>query len=296
MTQEVRSKLLSFMERSEKSQRQVAEEIGVSPTTISQFLNGTYPGDRKRMAETIDKYLSIAEERLNNVCGSTFYEGLGNFRKVIAAAKYAHKHCEIVLVRGDAGAGKTTALRHYTEQNAGVIFVTANSCMKTATAVLRKIAFQTGRQVRGSKEQLMDSMISYLSGTSRLIIIDEADHLTLDALQTVRNLNDQAHVGVLLAGNNKLFNQMVTGPRGYEFDQLRTRIFLKPKVRNEYSIEEIQHIFPNCDKPLLKLLLKTADQESLREAHKLYEFGLECAQGQNAKLTAEFLKTVMESI
>ena len=49
-------------------------------------------------------------------------------------------------------------------------------------------------QVPGRKAALMNTLVAQLAGTNRLIIIDEADHLSLDALQAVRNLNDLAGV------------------------------------------------------------------------------------------------------
>lgn len=295
MSKETKESLLAFMEQTGKNQRQIATELGISAATVSQFLSGTYPGDSTGIAESIEKYLVIAKERLTRAQGSIFYEGLQNFQIVMAAAKYAHKNCEIVLVRGDAGAGKTTALKHYVKINTGVIFVTANSCLNTANAILKEIILASGKHPRGKKEDLMKSLVQYLDGSSRLIIIDEADHLTAGALQSVRNLNDQAHVGIILAGNNKLYDQMI-GCRGGQFDQLRTRIFLKPRVRNEYSIEEIQHMFPACDMPLIKILLEMANNYSLREADKLYRFGKENAAEQGIKLNASLLRMVMESI
>lgn len=72
----------------------------------------------------------------------------------------------------------------------------------------------------------MKALVPYFSNTHRLIIIDEADHLTLNALQAIRNLNDEAGIGIVLAGNEKLYMQMLTGSKNYEFDQIRTRIFL----------------------------------------------------------------------
>ena len=109
---------------------------------------------------------------------------------------------------GDAGAGKTTALRYYAETNTGVIFITANACTTSATAVLSLICQQVGRQVPGRKAALMNTLVEQLVGTNRLIIIDEADHLSLDALQAVRNLNDLAGVGIVLSGNDKIYRQI----------------------------------------------------------------------------------------
>lgn len=136
----------------------------------------------------------------------------------------------------------------------------------------------------------------FLKGTKCFVIIDEADHLTLNALQAVRNLNDEANVGIVLVGNNKLYQQMISGVRGYEFDQIRTRIFLKPQVLNDYTLDELAHIFPECDEKILAVLHKTATKESLREAKKLYNFCIDYTASQGIKLTERTMLKLMETI
>ena len=51
----VKADLSSFMEQSGKSQRQIADECGLSTAVISQFLNGSYTGDNGKVAETLNK-------------------------------------------------------------------------------------------------------------------------------------------------------------------------------------------------------------------------------------------------
>lgn len=219
-------KLLEFMEKSQKTQLQIAKETGILNTVISQFISGTYKGDNEEIANSIEKYLVIATERLENVDNTVFYKDLENTKTSLFAVKYAHKNCEVVLLSGDAGAGKTTALEYYAKNNTGVIFVTASICTSSPTAILKEIALAIGKRATGSKGQIEKMLISVLSNSNRLIIIDEADQLTFNAIQAVRNLNDKAHVGILLSGNNKIYNQMVMGARCTEFDQVRTRIFV----------------------------------------------------------------------
>ena len=210
------------------------------------------------------------------------------------AVKYAHKNCDVVLLSGDAGAGKTTALRYYTQNNTGVIFITASTCISSPTAILKEIASAIGKKATGNKSQIEKTLISALSNSNRLIIIDEADQLTFNAVQAVRNLNDKAHVGILLSGNNRIYNQMVMGARCTEFDQVRTRIFVRPKISNTYTVEEMQNIFPNVESKGIGVLLKLAERESLRMAVKLFNSVIELGVSTGNIVRASELKMVQE--
>lgn len=292
MIEQARHELAEFMEQSGKTQAQIARETSLSTATVSQFLNGTYNGDNEKTAAALIKYLKVAQEQIRQTTTETFYRDLRNTVISMGAADYAHKKREIVLLSGAAGAGKTTALKHYVEETTGVIFITANSCMTSASAILGAITEKMGRTPKSKKQLLMKELVNALQGSNRLIIIDEADHLTFSALQALRNLNDEAGVGILLAGNDRIYNQMVCGVKSSEFDQLRTRIFARPKVCNEYTIDEIKGIFGIDDLDSVKLLLEVAQAQSLRTARKMYNAAVELARMKKQPLRAAHLNTI----
>ncbi len=294
MYNETITRLLEFMEKSRKTQIQIARETGFSGAVISQFISGTYEGDNDKIADSLEKYLVIATERLESSDNTVFYPELRNTKTSLFAVKYAHKNCDVVLLSGDAGAGKTTALRYYTQNNTGVIFITASTCMSSTSAILKEIAAAIGKKATGNKSQIEKTLISALNNSNRLIIIDEADQLTFNAIQAVRNLNDKAHVGILLSGNNRIYNQMVMGARCTEFDQVRTRIFVRPKVSNSYTVEEMQNIFPNVEPKGIGVLLKLAERESLRMAVKLFNAVIELGVNAGNIIRASELKMVQE--
>lgn len=292
MIEQARHELAEFMEQSGKTQAQIARETSLSTATVSQFLNGTYNGDNEKTAAALIKYLKVAQEQIRQTTTETFYRDLRNTVISMGAADYAHKKREIVLLSGAAGAGKTTALKHYVEETTGVIFITANSCMTSASAILGAITEKMGRTPKSKKQLLMKELVNALQGSNRLIIIDEADHLTFSALQALRNLNDEAGVGILLAGNDRIYNQMVCGVKSSEFDQLRTRIFARPKVCNEYTVDEIKGIFGIDDLDSVKLLLEVAQAQSLRTARKMYNAAVELARMKKQPLRAAHLNTI----
>jgi len=240
--------------------------------------------------------MSIEKIAISTFKQNLFYSDLHNTKEVLFACFYAHRHNDVALVSGDAGAGKTTALRHYYENNNGVILVTANACTTSATAVLGLISRELGRQPPGRKATLMSSLVDLLRDSNRLVIIDEADHLTLDALQAVRNLNDLAGIGIVLSGNDKIYRQMLSGRRSYEFDQLRTRIVVRKKVFNDYTTNEIGAMFPDLSQDCIGYILKLSCAESLRTAYKLYNVALEFATVKGQQLTVKQLRDTQKQL
>lgn len=287
-------KLKEFMTISQKSQNQVAKEIGLSGATISQFLDGTYKGDNKKISSELEKYLILAFQRLSNADKTVFNKDLQNTQRAIFACKHAHMRNDIVLLSGEAGAGKTTALKYYAEQNPGTIYIEATPCTTTIKSILRMIGKAIGKSVASSSDEYLEEICKTLKESNRLIIIDEADHLTFKTLQTLRTINDRTNVGILLSGNDKIYMQMNTGQKGYEFQQLKTRIIVKLKVANQYSIEELSVIFPMVDEKAIYIMQVIAETESLRSARKLYNIA--CDLVDNERITSALMVSVQKEV
>ena len=56
MIEETRVSILQFMEDTGTTQKQVADESGLSTAVVSQFLSNTYSGDNEKAADTLNKY------------------------------------------------------------------------------------------------------------------------------------------------------------------------------------------------------------------------------------------------
>lgn len=292
----IRTQVQTYMGESGKSQKQIAREIAVSPAALSQFLDGIYTGDNASIADKLQSWMTLEAKRNTKKEHSRMSLDVENTKTVLFVCEYAHTKNDITLIFGDAGAGKTTALEYYRDKNAGVIMITANACTSSATSILKMLCNETGRNISGRKDIIMNELVKYFKGTNRLIIIDEADHLTLSALQAIRNLNDMAKVGIVLSGNNKIFLQMIGGAKSSEFQQLRTRITVRRKLSNKYKKKELQHIFPTLPDDCIAFVSLLAEKESLRTAKKIVELAYDYAGSLNQDISLEALELVKNDV
>ena len=256
---EIRENLSRYVAQGQVSQSQVAREVGVSKTAISLFLKGNYTGNNEELARKIEQYLRMDKARNEVIKEPEICLDVCNTADILSRAKIAHMHKNILLIHGPAGCGKTTALKHYAQQNNGVIFVEADVTINSPRSMLMLILSTMGEDIRGTTAILMQRIITKLTGTNRLIVIDEAQHLTTKTFDTIRAINDKAKVGIVYAGNPEILRRMY-GRQEEELDQLYSRIVYRCALKNNYTKDEIGSIYSGFkyDDKCLKYLHKTA--------------------------------------
>ncbi len=130
------------------------------------------------------------------------------------ALEYAQTKPSIAVIYGGAGIGKTkTAYRYmhahtskYSDRSS-VYIVTAHPSTCTVTSILAAIDEATGGagDVNAYRSDHMFRSIVRRFSPHDLLIIDEAQYLKKEAIQQVRALHDEAHIGLAFMGNNPVF-------------------------------------------------------------------------------------------
>lgn len=142
-------------------------------------------------------------------------------------------HCQdrrsIGLVYGEAGVGKTTAFNQFradADAADGVCVVTMTAATESLAGAIHAIAAAAVVYLpRGGLHARWDYLVNGLAERRRpLLILDEAQHLSDRALDAVRQINDEARIGIVLGGNYT-FPTRFNGRRGAaRFAQLDSRI------------------------------------------------------------------------
>lgn len=237
-----RERLAQFIETSGTSQSHIAKELGVSKSTVSLFLGGTYSGNNQELARNAEQLLARGAARQAAAQIPRISLRVSNTTEILQIVGAAHAERAMSLIYGPAGCGKSTTLRHYASTTHGVIYVEADATVNTIRGILGLIAAAIGEEQKGSSANIMQRIIAKLDGTGQVLILDEAQHLNERAFDTIRAINDKAHVGIVYAGNPSILKRMF-GRQIEDFDQVYSRFRYMRCLSNDYSKEDICAIY-----------------------------------------------------
>lgn len=214
---------------------------------------------------------------------------------IIMAASFAEAAGDISFIYGDAGLGKTVSLKKYVSLHPDTIYVELKDCDKSTKGVCEKILFNIGKELHGVDRLLVDTITDYLTNNPRLIIIDEAQHLSIRALENLRAINDSTETGIVLCGNPTVYDRM-HGRGQAHFAQLYSRIGIRRHII-EPDLEDITKIFLNygLDKESLLYLHKLALQRGgIRNCVKVLNIALQLRDDEKEPLTIDHLQSACQ--
>lgn len=289
---QTRQRIINYLDVTKKSQSATAKEIGISTATLSQFINENYTGSNEEISEKIAQFLELQRKRELCTPSPRFTEKLNNTKLVYNALSYIQITNNIATIIGTAGSGKTTAMMHFSKEKHGVIYVQADATKKSPRAALSLISKAISKKPCGTASDTLDSLIEEFTGSGKLIIIDEAQHLTERSFDTLRAINDRASVGIVFAGTPDIIARMY-GKHEAELDQVHSRIGYVCKLNNKYKLEDIENVFEEfkLEKTIIKRLYNISSRKGgLRLAINLFKFANDLAVTANEPLEIKHIE------
>ncbi|WP_320130274.1 AAA family ATPase [uncultured Sphaerochaeta sp.] len=242
--------LKQAIEKSGLSMNKVADRLGISASQVSLVSSHNYSAWEDREREIIEGM--VANELLlkEDAELEIFAMPAGKLRvdpnkfiitqNVMAIDTLAKDlldpattlNASIGVVMGHAGYGKTTSIQHFCATNDRAIYTlfiegyTLNMMMQSIVKEFRAIP---GRSFSKNLESIRTATAVY----RRLIVIDEADRLPLRYLESLRGLNEECGVPILLVGEHTLQSKMSSLPR------LESRVRGTPVVFSSLSLFDV---------------------------------------------------------
>lgn len=289
----LQQKLAEFKAKSGMNQTMLARGIGVSPASISMYLNDTYAekgGKYGTIEPKIEAFLEVQESKARREELVLGFVSTKTTRRISEVMRDAHEAGDTVVIYGQAGLGKTQAVKNYCEKNPAAILIEANPSF-TALVLMRKLAAAAKVSTVGSLNDLFESVSDRLRDSGRLIVVDEAENLPLRALEIIRRLHDDTGCGLVLSGMPRLVANL-RGKHG-ELVQLYSRVSVALNLGDSMPDEELEQIaraaMPEADDETIAELVKHSNGNT-RRMSKLMRGAVRTANKNGIKMQSGIVK------
>lgn len=289
----LQQKLAEFKAKSGMNQTMLARGIGVSPASISMYLNDTYAekgGKYETIEPKIEAFLEVQESKAQREELVLGFVSTKTTRRISEVMRDAHEAGDTVVIYGQAGLGKTQAVKNYCEKNPAAILIEANPSF-TALVLMRKLAAAAKVSTVGSLNDLFESVSDRLRDSGRLIVVDEAENLPLRALEIIRRLHDDTGCGLVLSGMPRLVANL-RGKHG-ELVQLYSRVSVALNLGDSMPDDELEEIaraaMPEADDATIAELVKQSNGNT-RRMSKLMCGAVRTANKNSIKMQSGIIK------
>lgn len=225
-TAEIRRQLVETCQRLKISQADAARRAGLKSSTLNLWVNDRYTGDNARLTAEVDRWLRSLSERAElrqSLIAKPDFLRTPTANRIWSMLEQAQFAPDIVVAAGVPGIGKTMTAGAYRAANPNVWIATMDPGTRSAHAVLSEIATVMG-VVESNAMRLRHTLGERMQGTQGLLIIDEAQHLTRQALDMLRSFHDRYQIGLALMGNAGLYGGAACGTAEDNFAQFYSRI------------------------------------------------------------------------
>jgi DNA transposition AAA+ family ATPase len=281
------------------TQKLAAAKIDIGVSVFNQWRQGKYRGDIAAVDTKVRVWLQsrgdrVALRHMQQPAPEFFLSDTAD--QVRTRLNYAQSLRDIATVVGASGAGKTSTVRQYARDNSNVWIATMTPAMGMADRILpalHVIASEVGAVTSNRAQKLLQSICDRVRHTDGLIVIDEAHHLNISALDAIRSIHDDTDVGLALVGGIELAAKIQKMP------QLHSRVGLRLHVtkvtRRDVDAQLDAWKITNADsRKLLHLLATRAG--GLRKITKTLKLASIIAANENTKLDHDHVKSAAHTL
>lgn len=220
---------------SDRTRTSLARASNLSVQMLSQLLAGHYTSPPGKHLDAVLDAINIINERERGIAQRIPFVETSVWDACQRVCSRAREHRDFGVLFGYVGTGKTTALRRFVETTPGALYLRAFGGL-SRSVLMNDLVELTGAQVRsqskgkfaGTNADKKRAIINALRGTQRMLIIDEAERMAPACFDDLRDISDDAEVGIVLAGTEHL-EPLVQDERG-RFGQIASRIGSWPPV------------------------------------------------------------------
>jgi type II secretory pathway predicted ATPase ExeA len=235
---EVRELLADYLERTGLTEPDFAKRIGYSTPAIRLFASDRWhrvAGSSKNIIRAIREFIAAHPiAPITDVFGD-LYE-TANLRAIRATFQRLLRRPVSYMIYGPPGSQKSFVLQHLiselnrdeltkkdAEHAAYYVYAMAQA---TPSQLMKAVAIACGSSAAGDRARIGRNLAHQFQGRRVLLVVDEAQHLSINALETLRMLLDcPPHFSLLFAGSHDL--KQTFDRQAAHLEQWNSRIIAK---------------------------------------------------------------------
>ena len=283
---QVREELEIFLESQGLSQAALGRALGISSASISTFRKGEYKGNNKELGRKIKLYLDDYANKNKRGTKKENVQVYESHDKQMAdfVMNEAVRDKEIAIIVGCAGSGKSTIAKDYARIHPNVILIEA-TLHSTARVILDELCERLHISGGRNLHEKVILIAKELKRRDVVILIDEAEHLSVRALEDLRRIWDFSSCPLILFGTEILLKNLI-GKNG-ELRQLYSRIGGKWNMKG-LSQEECGALFTQG--------IHAYTKGNFRSSAKLYAKAARLAELHHVKLDKDIIAQAVSMI
>lgn len=268
--QQIKNALIAYIEQ-KGSQNKASKTIGVSGATLSQIVNSNWENIADEMWRKVSAQIGSKDNEWLTV-------RTRDFQLLEHLLTDAQEHSNVYGICGDAGSGKTEALKAYEKDNKNVFRMSCNEFWNRKY-FLAELLSAMGRDYSGlTVAEMMGEAVRVLKSAEQpLLILDEADKLTDQVLYFFITLYNhlEDHCGIILIATDHLEKRIKRGlklnKKGYK--EIYSRIgrkFIELKGVGSSDIQQICIANGIEDNKLIKEIIEDSEFDLRRVKRKIH--------------------------
>ncbi|MGR6833619.1 AAA family ATPase [Aliivibrio wodanis] len=293
-------RIRTILESKDVTSSQLAKEVGVSPATISQILNGSYKADPAKNIDKLSSWLLLREQKANGPIINPGFVMTTTAQQIINDISFAHAVADdgIVVIYGSPGVGKSQAIKHYQNNNNNVWVIFACPSLSSLTAFLYEFALELGIPTPAKrKDELSRQITRRIRQSEGILIVDEAQHLGYETLEELRIIQEKVTLPMVLSGNKRTYAKMTGGARSEDFAQLFSRVAKRRGIHKtkEADVKAIADAWGITQQPERKMMIDISERPGgLRLLSKTLKLAAMFANG--SAITEKTLRAAFQEL
>jgi len=282
----MREEFKSFLKKNGLSQASVCRSLAISSSALSQWLKGEYRGDNDTLNKKIKLFIDNFNQKNKNKAEVFEIKELSNLKKGFFIIDEAVISGEMAILYGSPGTGKSVCVKEYIKKHPEAILIEAIPGMSTRSflySICEKLSINKSKSI----EENINSIANEFKRSDRVLIVDEAENLTVRTLEAIRRIWDFSLVPTVLVGTYNLL-QNLKGKNG-ELLQLYSRVVGKWEFK-DLSEDDAKMLFGSVADEILKITTH------LRRAVNIYKKACRFASLEGESVTVSHIKMAQNMV